>query len=170
MRYTEFADLPVYVDSQSGSAIRIIILEVGDDGSTPVFIGHSLTGVNWNEPIETLPVEEAGAEGVNEIVVGRIGPVTANVEGIWSPELNDRLPWRGDFLGAGNGREYLILEVLGDKRVGNKLPVNVFEGARLSGTASSHGARGLKQFSLPFIARWRWPGAEWAKRIGNPNL
>ena len=168
--YTQFSATDQYASSLPGAGVRIIIYKVNDDGLSAVWIGTSLTGINASEPIELIPVEEAGNEGVDEIVTGRIGPVTANVEGIWSPKINDLLPWRGSFLGAGSGEEYVIQEVIGDGRTGEGLPVLIYEGAKIGGVSHAHGARGNKTFSLQFTAKWRYPGQPWAARTGDPSF
>ena len=169
MRYSEYQASDAYVSRQSGSGVRIAIYKIGENGASMLWLGK-LTGINANEPTEQLPVEEAGNEGVDEIVTGRIGPVTANCEGIWSAEVNDKLPWRGNFLGAGTGEEYLIMEQCGDGRTGVDLPLTVFEGAKISGRSSAHGARNLKTFSLQFIAKSWIPGLEWADQNGDPDI
>jgi hypothetical protein len=156
--YAEFAGTDAFIEKKSGSHIGIVLY----DEATPTtpLIGAA-TGINATDDFETLPVEEAGEEGANEIVQGR-HTINITVNAFWTPQRNDQLPTRQNFI----GREFTIMEVIAPLRVGAGTPMNVYTGAKLSRNGNSHGARGLKTVDLAFQALRRYSGQEWADKTG----
>ncbi len=166
MKYSELIANATYRRAQTGSGLRVVILRVSD-GAT-VLIG-STSGLSASDDFEQLPVEEAGEEGVNEIATGRTSG-SANCQGHYRLSSNDILPSRASFLGAnGDGEEYVVMKVRGDKRLGTGIPVDVFTGAKISRYGTQQGARGLVTFDLAFVYKQRWNGKEWMARSGDPN-
>jgi hypothetical protein len=162
MLYADYKQLDAYVQKQSGSAVRVVITR---DAAPATPLLSLTTGINWTDTFEQLPVEEAGEEGINEITTGRHSG-SANVNGFWTAERNDKLPSRQNFLDEGTGGTYTIMEVVGKKRPGEETPVNVFTGCKISSYGSAHGARGLKTFDLSFIYEERLTGEQWAALTG----
>lgn len=158
MRYSEYKGKDAYRQKHSGSAVRIVIYRASEPNKP--LIGNT-TGINWTDQFEQLPVEEAGEEGVNEITTGRHSG-SATVNGFFTPERNDKLPSRENFLDAGTGGEYTIMEVVGNKREGVGVPLNVFVGSKINSYGSAHGARGLKTFDASFTYTHRYNGEQWA--------
>lgn len=162
MDYATYQASDAYVEKVAGAGVRIAIYKASDP--TVVLIGNT-TGINWKDDFEQLAVEEAGHHKVDEIVTGRhSGAATCN--GFFTPERNDKLPSVDNFLEAGNGVEYTVMEVVGDQRIGQDTPLNVFEGVKISSHGSGHGARGLKTFDLSFLYTDRHSGAKWAEENG----
>jgi len=147
-----------YASKKSGAAIEVVILNE-DDPSVPI-IGAT-TGINVNEDFEANPVEEAGNDGVDEIVDGR-HTVSFSIPGFWTPEWNDRLPTRQDFI----GKSYLVLERIGKSQPGEGTVLNAYTGCKISGLGHSHGARGNKTLDIRFLAERRYNGDEWATLSG----
>ena len=158
MTYAEFQGADSYVEKKSGAHIAIVMF----DESTPTepIIGAA-TGINSTDDFETLPVEEAGEDGANEIVQGRHS-VNLTINAFWTPQRNDKLPTRQNFI----NREWTVMEVIAPKRIGAGTPVNVFTGCKLSRNGTSHGARGLKTIDLALQAITRYSGKEWADKTG----
>lgn len=162
MKYSEFKASDAYTQKHSGSGVRIALYK----GSEAAPLIESTTGINATDDFETLPVEEAGEDGVDEQVTGRhSGSGTLN--GFWSPEREDKLPNRQNFIAEGNGVEYTIMELAGDNRIGEDLPLRVFVGCKISRYGSGHGARGLKTIDLAFNYTRRYSGQQWADLTGN---
>jgi hypothetical protein len=105
---------------------------------------------------------------VNEFSTGR-HTGQANVQGHFRLETNEKLPGRVNFLGDGLGMEFLIYEQMGDKRQGQGVPINVYEGCVISSYGHQVGARGVVTFSLSFMYRIRYNGQEWANLNGDPD-
>jgi|SRR3990172_8757668 len=161
MAYADFVtldDSQHYASKHSGSAVEVVLI---DESNPAVTVIGATTGINVNEDFEANPVEEAGNDGVDEIVQGRhSGSLT--VPAFWTPEWNDRLPSRQNFI----GRSFLILERLGKNRPGEGTVINAFTGCTLNGNGSSHGARGNKTLDLRFLFERRYNGQEWADLTG----
>lgn len=160
MNYSEYKAKGAYIEKHSGSAVRIVIYR--SSAPSQPLIGAT-TGINWTDTFEQLPVEEAGEEGVNEITTGRHAG-SATVNGFFTPQRNDSLPSRQNFLDEETNGEYTIMEVVGFKRQGVGTPLNVFVGAKINSYGSAHGARGLKTFDLSFTYTERFNGDQWAAR------
>lgn len=163
MKYSDFAATNAYIDKQAGSAVRIVIYKSSDPSQA--LIGR-LTGINGDDGFEIIPIEESGEDGVNEIAVGRHGG-NLTINGFFTPERNDVLPTRQNFLAGGLGEEFTIMQVTGDNRIGDALPLNVFVGAKCSRHNVAQGARGVLTFDLAFSFTRRYPGKEWAALAGN---
>lgn len=163
MKYSDYKATQPYIDKHAGSAIRIVIYKASDPSTA--LIGR-LTGLNGDDTFEIIPIEESGEDGVNEIATGRhAGNLTIN--GFFTPERNDKLPTRQNFLVKGEGEEYTIMQVTGDNRLGDALPLNVFTGAKCSRNNVAQGARGVLTFDLAFSFLRRYNGQEWADLSGN---
>lgn len=162
MAYADYEALPAYTGRVSGSHIGVAIHEVDSSGKLngdPVIGGTS--GINKRGDFEIIPIEEAGNEGVDEIVQGRHSG-SVNVQGFWSSERNDKLPTRQSFI----GKEYVIFEFIADERPGAGTIVNAYLGCRNNSYGSSHGARGPKTIDLGFAYERRYSGKEWADLNG----
>ena len=68
MSYSDFVASEEYASKQSGSALHVLIID--EDDPTQTVIGAT-TGINATDDFETIPIEEAGEDGVDEIVQGR---------------------------------------------------------------------------------------------------
>ncbi len=158
MGYADFQKLDAYATKRSGSHVGIVLFDESDPNNP--LIGAA-TGINATDDFETLPVEEAGEDGVNEIVQGR-HTINITVNAFWSPQRNDKLPTRQNFI----GREFTIMEVIAAQRASAGTPLNVYTGGKLSRNGTSHGARGLKTIDLAFQALRRFTGLEWATDNG----
>lgn len=154
MPYADFQLTDQYTSRVPGASVEVLIINSRDPAD--VIIGK-VTGANANEDFETLPVEEAGESGVEEIAQGRhTGSMT--VPAFYSPKWNDSLPTRQTFL----GREYTII-----KRIAADFPnagtvLEVYTGCRLNRIGTQQAARGLMTFDLSFLYKRRYNGAEWA--------
>lgn len=160
MKYSDYQQEDVYDSKHSGSAIRIVLYK-SDDPLKPL-IGE-LTGINKSDDFEQVAIEEAGEDGVDEIVTGRHSG-SLNLNGFWTPKRNDALPQRSTFLGndGAGDVEFTIMEVVGDNRLGEDTVLNVYVGCKCSRYGSSHGARGVKTFDLSFLYTERFSGEAWA--------
>lgn len=157
--YTDYQAMDAYTARKSGSEIAIVLYE-STTPSSPL-IGN-LAGINASDEFETLPVEEAGEDGTNEIVQGRHS-VSFNLNGFWTPEKEDLLPSRQNFI----GRSFTAMEVIAGGRPGAGTPVRVYTGCKMSGYTAAHGARGLKTIDLRFSALRRYSGEEWSELAGS---
>jgi len=154
MPYAEFQATADYASKHAGAALRILIFNEKDPGA-PI-IGAA-TGINGTDDYEAIPIEEAGNDGVDEIIQGR-HTVSLTVQGFWTPEWNDRLPTRQDFI----GKKWTVMEVIAEDRPGAGEIVDVWTGCVMSRNGLAHGARGAKTFDLAFQAITRYNGKEWA--------
>lgn len=167
MPYATYQQQEAYAQKQPGAGIRVALYR--DDSPTPLIA--STTGVNARDDFEAIPVEEAGEEGVDEVVVGR-HTASGTIQIMWTPERNDLLPSRQSFLGTGNGHKYTILELTGDGRVGTDaatgeaVVLNAWTGCVISSWDHSVGARGVVSGTLQFLAERRYTGKEWADLNG----
>lgn len=154
MSYAEFAATEAYASTYAGSAIQVLI--VNEEDPTDQVIANT-TGLQVSEDYESLPVEEAGEEGVNEIAQGRHSG-SLSIPGFWRPTLNDQLPTRQSFL----GKRYTIFERVAAGREGAGTILNAYVGCRINRNGQSFGARGLKSFDLAMLFTRRYSGEEWA--------
>lgn len=158
MAYSDFVADQEYPSKQSGSALHVLIID--EDDPTVTVIGAT-TGINATDDFEVIPIEEAGEDGVDEIVQGRhSGNLT--VPAFWTAEWNDSLPTRQTFI----GKSYTIVEQFGEDRPNAGVIINAFTGCKLSRVGSSNGARGAKTFDLAFAYERRYNGQEWATLTG----
>lgn len=158
MGYAEFQQGDSYASKAGGASIEVMIID--EDNPSSVIIGAT-TGINWSEDYEAIPIEEAGAEGVDEIVQGRHS-VNASIPAFWSPAWNDSLPTRQTFI----GKSYTIIERYGPKWPNAGTVLNAVVGCRINRLSASHQARGAKTLDLGFIGKTRYSGAEWAALAG----
>lgn len=168
MKYAEYQDTPAYLAAHPGAGLRFALYRA--DQTEPL-IGRT-TGMSDNEPIELIPIEEAGNDGVDEIATGRHGPGTGSISLFWTPERNDKLPTRGSFLAEGHGIEYTLLVMTGKNRVGTDnatgegVVLDAYTGLKISSMSSQTGARGLRTQTLQVMYENRMNGAEWAAYAG----
>lgn len=159
MSYADLIADPAYTAKYTGSAIRVEIIEEQEQGQTSL-VGFT-AGINPTDDFEAVPIEEAGNDGVDEIAQGR-HTLQASIPGFWSPERNDRLPTRQDFI----GRKYLIREVIADERPQAGTIVNVYTGCVISRVSAPFGARGARTIDIAFLAERRYNGKQWAELTG----
>lgn len=158
MSYSDFIDSESYLSKVSGSHIAVLLFKE-DNPSDPVIGGA--TGINHTDDFETIPIEEAGNDGVDEIVQGRhTGSCT--IQAFWAARRNDRLPTRQAFI----GNVWLIIEVIAPGRPGAGNVVNAYTGCVNSRVGGAHGARGAKTTDLAFTYERRYNGKEWAALTG----
>lgn len=158
MPYSDFVADPAYLARASGAHVGILIYQEGVTGA-PIIGGSS--GINASDDFEGIPIEEAGNEGVDEIVQGRHSG-QCSVQGFWSAERNDKLPTRQNFI----GKRFLILEVIAEDRPGAGEVVNAYTGCVNTRVGSSHGARGPKTIDMTFLYERKYNGQEWADANG----
>ena len=159
MPYAEFAATEEYTSKIAGSAIGIRIYNDREPGAPIIGLA---TGINATDDFETIPIEEAGNDGVDEIVQGRHSG-SATVQSFWTPQRNDALPSRQTFI----GKSYTIQEVIAEGRPGAGEIVNVYTGCKLSRNGQAHGARGAKTIDLAFSYERRYTGVEWAAKAAS---
>lgn len=158
MPYSDFVASEDYASKQSGSALHVLIID--EDDPTQTVIGAT-TGINATDDFETIPIEEAGEDGVDEIVQGRhSGNLT--IPAFWTGQWNDTLPTRENFI----GKSYTILEQFGEDRPNAGTVINAYTGCKLSRIGQSNGARGVKSFDLAFAFERRYNGQQWATLTG----
>lgn len=158
MPYQDLIDDPAYPSRVSGAHIGVLIYEEGVT-SAPIIGGSS--GINHGDDFEGIPIEEAGNEGVDEIVQGRHSS-QFTVQAFWSAERNDALPTRQSFI----GRRWVVLEVVAADRPGAGEVVNAYLGCVMTGLRGAHGARGPKTIDMTFMCERRYNGKEWASLNG----
>lgn len=167
MQYADYTTKNAYIQKAPGAGIRVAIYK---DGETQPLIA-STTGINARDDFEGVPIEEAGEDGVNEIVVGR-HTGSGTVQLFWTPERNDKLPTRQNFLSEGNGVKYTIVEFTGDRRVGtddatgDAITLNAYTGVVITSMSHQVGARGVVGADLSFLFERRYSGQEWATKNG----
>jgi hypothetical protein len=154
----EFAVDESYRSKKSGSHIEILIVDANDPANAVI---GAAAGINWSDDFEQIAVEEAGNDGVDEIVTGRMAG-SGSINAFWTPQWNDRLPSRQDFI----NKEFIIYEQIGTRRPFEGTVVNAFVGAKISQVGSSHAARGAKMTSLSFLYETRYRGADFASISG----
>lgn len=158
MSYADFVALEDYASKHAGAALSILLYDESNPGA-PIISGA--TGINYTDDFETIPIEESGNDGVDEIVQGR-HTINFTLQSFWTPERNDALPTRQSFL----GKKYTIMEVIAEGRPGAGTPVDVITGCVLSRNGGAHGARGAKTSDLAFSGERRYNGTEWAALTG----
>lgn len=158
MGYQDLIDSPNYIARQAGAAVAVLLYEEVITAK-PIVSGSS--GINHSDDFEKIPIEEAGNDGVDEIVDGR-HTGQASFQGFWSAERNDALPTRQDFI----GKRYIILEVFGPTRPNAGQVINAYTGVAVSRLGGAHGARGPKTFDMTFLYERRYNGKEWATLNG----
>ena len=156
--YQDFVADQGYTSRVSGAAVGIFVYEEGI--IAPPIIGGT-SGINGSDDMEGIPIEEAGNEGVDEIVQGRHSG-QMSMQAFWSPDRNDKMPTRQSFI----GKKYLILEVMAEDRPGAGEVVNAYTGCVLTRLGNAHGARGPKTFDMTFLFERRYNGQEWATLNG----
>lgn len=156
--YSDLVANDAYTSKHSGSGLEVVIAE--EEDPSQLIIGAT-TGVNFNEDLETIPVEEVGNDGVDEHVQGRHSG-TLSIPAFWTPEWNDKLPTRQSFI----GKRYTVIERIAAGRPGAGKVTNVATGCTLSRIGQSFGARGAKTLDLAFSFVRRYNGQEWADLTG----
>ena len=159
MSYAEYQQTDAYRSKVAGAHVEVLILDALSPSE--IIIGKT-TGINWNEDFETLPVEESGNDGVDEIVDGRHA-ITGNVPAFFTAQWNDSLPTRQSFI----GKRYTIIERIGEDWPNAGTVLNAATGCKLSRQGQQMGARGLKTVDLAFTAERRYNGAEWAVKVAS---
>lgn len=158
MAYADFVAADAYRSKKSGSHVEVLIV---DETDPAVAIIGAATGINWSDEFELIPVEEAGNDGVDEIVQGRHSG-SGSINAFWTPEWNDNLQTRQAFI----GRKYIIYEQLGVNRPFEGIILNAFVGAAISRVGSNHAARGAKMSDMGFSYERRYSGQEYADLHG----
>lgn len=158
MAYADFVASEEYKSKHSGSGLLVQILD--EDDPTKVIIGAT-TGINGTDDFETVPIEEAGNDGVDEIVQGR-HTISITLPAFWTPAWNDTLPTRQSFI----GKSYTVLELIAEDRPNAGTVVNAYTGCKVSRYGQSNGARGVKTVDLAFACERRYSGQEWATLTG----
>tara|TARA_R110002110_G_scaffold130932_4_gene311398 strand:+ start:526 stop:1008 length:483 start_codon:yes stop_codon:yes gene_type:complete len=158
MAYADFMGGDSYPSKHSGASIEVLIIDESDPSR--VVIGAT-TGINWNEDYEAIPVEEAGNEGIDEIVQGRHA-ISFSVQAFWTPQWGDSLPTRQTFI----GQSFTVVERFGPDWPNAGTVINAIVGCRLNRIGSSHSARGPKTVDLAFQGKTRYNGTEWASLSG----
>ena len=158
MSYAAYRASDAYTSKVAGASVEILILNADDPSE--VIIGRT-TGMNSNEDFETLPVEEAGESGVNEIVDGR-HTITGNLPAFYSPQWNDRLPTRQNFI----AKRYTIMKRIGEDWPHAGTVLDVVTGCKLSRLGNQQGARGLITLDMAFTGERRYNGGEWEALTG----
>lgn len=160
MGYADFQASDKYTTPDAGAFTGI---EIANETDTADNIRGHTTGLNVNQSFEALEVEEAGNDGVDEIVQGR-HTVNFSFSMILSPQLQDWLPTRQDFI----GRKYSVLEYIAkpddDDYVGTV--TKAVTGAVIESIQITSGARGLKTANVSGKASRLYSGAEWADLTG----
>lgn len=162
--YADLMASAAYDSKLAGAAVAITIVETSSAGEKMI---GAATGINVRDDFEQVPIEEAGEEGVNEIVTGRnSGSFTVN--GFFSPKRNDQMLSRGNFLGDdGTGREFTIFETIAPGRQGEGTLISVLVGAKFNNQSSAHGARGVKTIDLSGVYLRRYTGEEYMAEFGS---
>jgi len=156
--YTDFMSTDEYASKHSGSGIGVVIINALDPAD--VIIG-AVTGINASEDYENIPIEEAGNDGVDEIVQGR-HTINLTLQAFYTPEWNDSMPTRQTFI----GKEFVILERIAQGRPSAGIVINAYVGCKNSRIGQAHGARGAKTFDLAFTGERRYNGTEYAALSG----
>ncbi len=158
MAYADFVASDEYPSKPSGAEVAVLLYDESNV-SDPIISGT--TGISSNDDFESIPIEEAGNEGVDEIAQGR-HTNSVTIQGFWSAERNDQLPTRQSFI----GKKYVVMEVIADDRANAGTVLNVYTGCVCNRYAQNHGARGAKTLDLGFLSERRYSGQEWATLTG----
>lgn len=156
--YNEFKGRQEYLAKYSGSAIGVAIFDELDPSK--VVIGK-VSGVNPNQNFEAIPIEEAGNDGVDEIVQGRHDGAMS-VSAFWTPEWADTVPTRQNFI----GKKYLILLFVGAQRPSEGVILGAYTGGVINNISDPFGARGARTFNFSFLFERQYSGQEWADLSG----
>ncbi len=160
MGYAAFQADPKYASKEAGAFTAIAIENETD---TADVIRGATTGLNTSQAFEVLEVEEAGNDGVDENVQGRM-TVSGSFSLILSPRYGDWIPTRQDFI----GRIYTLREYIAkpddDTFVGTT--TRAVTGCVIESVQTTTGARGLKTANMSFKAERLYTGAEWAAKTG----
>lgn len=158
MAYADFQAQDAYVSKHSGSGLEAVLLDETDPSQ--IIVG-AVTSFNYTDDFEVIPVEEAGNDGVDEIVQGRHSG-TGTIQHFWTPEWNDNLLSRDEFI----GRKFTVLIRVASEREGAGAVQDAFTGVAISRVGASHGARGARTMDLAFSYETRYNGARWAAKSG----
>jgi hypothetical protein len=152
--YSDFQKEAAYTSKQSGSGLEVVLF---DETNPSAIIVGAVTNYNFTDDFEVIPIEEAGNEGVDEIVQGRHSG-NGTIQNFFSPNWNDGLLTRQSFIGRG----FTIHVRIAPERPGAGCVVDAFTGVKISRVGASHGARGARTMDLAFSYERRYNGAEWA--------
>lgn len=158
MAYSDYAQTDGYTSKASGAWFSLVLIDINAPES-PVL--DAMGGINWSENTPVSAVEEAGEDRVNEFVDERYTG-QGNCSFFYTAERNDKLPTVETFL----GREYMLVQRIAPERPGAGTVVNAWEGLKITGLQSSHGARGLVNGSFSYQAVKRYNGQEYAAAFG----
>lgn len=158
MSYDDLRNSASYQAKVPGAATEVYIVDANDPAQR--IIGAS-TGINMVESYETIPVEEGGNDGVDEFMQGR-HDAGATVGAFFTPDWNDRMPTRQDFL----GREFTIFERFGPTFPNAGEILNVYIGCRINRVTLNSQARGARTFDIGIAFTRRYNGAQWASLAG----
>lgn len=159
MPYQDFQQSSGYGSKTAGASIEIILINESDP--TKSYVGKT-TGMSWNDDFEALPVEEAGNDGVDEIVQGR-HTTNFSIPAFYSPQFSDQMPTRQDFL----GHKWTCLWRIASPYPNAGTVLQAHTGGVISNVSSQLGARGLVTSNLSFVAERRYSGKEWSDLTGS---
>lgn len=159
MAYADLVADASYRTKKTGAQLEIVL--VLEDDPTDAVIGAA-SGINCNESYETVPVEEAGNDGVDEIAQGRHRG-SCSLSYFWTPARGDSLPTRQSFI----GKSYAILIRIGVNQPLEGTVVDAFVGCVVNANNSSVQARGARMGDLSFDFTRRFSGGEWAAAYGS---
>jgi hypothetical protein len=158
MAYTDFRASDAYPSKQPGAGQAVTLYDSQDP--TRVIVG-AVTSFSSRDDLETIPIEEAGNDGVDEIAQGRHSG-SGSIACFFSAETNDNLPTRQSFI----GRKFTVLVVVAPGRPGEGTVLNAYTGLALQGVSTSVGARGAVTMDSSFVYERRYNGTEWAALTG----
>ena len=157
MAYSDFKDGPTYASKRSGAGVGFLLVNALDASDVIVAAGTSL---NDRNDFETIPVEEAGNDGVDEHVQGRHSG-SGSLALYFTAQANDKLPTRENFL----GKVYTVLRFIANIP-GSDSPDTVLDawvGVRISGINTQHGARGNLSIDASFVFTNHYNGEQYAE-------
>lgn len=158
MNYEEYKQISSYKLAKSGSQFEIELVLKGDNRAVTL---SRVSGLDYNEGFERLPVEEVGKTGVDEIADGKhTGSGTLTT--FWIPEQNDRFDSRDTFV----GREYWIVKKIAEGWPGVGIMVEVLEGVKFTGKGVTQAARGLIGVNASFLYTRAYTGQQVADTFG----
>ena len=146
-----------YLGGLAGAACIIQLVDEADPSVS--FTGFS--GMSINEAFEAIPLEEAGNDGVDEILQGR-NTVAVTFNGFFRPKENDeQLITRQNFVGK---RFVAFRKYIRGTFAGTV--IDVVTGVTIDSQGTQQGARGAITFTTSAQATRRYSGAEWATLTG----
>lgn len=154
MPYSTFRASDTYQSKHSGSGLEVVLL---DETDLDVVVVGAVTNYSYTDDFETIPIEEAGSDGVNEIVQGRHS-ANGSLQNFFTGEWNDALLTRQNFIGRG----FTIQVRIAAGRPQEGTVVDCFTGVKINRVGASHGARGARTMDVAFQYERRYSGAEWA--------